>query len=162
MLSRTSRRRPRAASVPPPVQATLRLESEMRNQHLARQIKCQPSLASILRNIRRGLAPIEECDIALCELRGLIVLDHRDSARNLKQGRVRIHAREAKIAVRPLVSVSAATVVRCCEAAVDLEGGCREPVNASGAHPTDKVIGFDSLRLASASRAEQRPPRLKI
>src|SRR3982074_2674856 len=77
-----------------PVQATLRLQSGMRKQGFARQIKCQPLLASILRNIRRGLAPIEECDIALCELHGLIVLDHRASARNLKQGTVRIHARE--------------------------------------------------------------------
>src|SRR4030081_2874705 len=130
----------------------------MRNQRLARQIKCPPSLASILRNIRRGLAPIEECDIALCELHGLIVLDYRTSAGNLKQGTVRIHAREANIAGRPLESGTPATVVRCCEAAVDLEGDCREPVNASGAHPTDKVIGFDSLRLASASRAGTRPP----
>src|SRR3977135_3482104 len=134
----------------------------MRQLRLARQIKCQPLLASILRNVRRGLAPIEECNIALCELHGLIVLDHRASASDLKQGTVRIQASEANITARPLVSVSTATVVRCREAAVDLEGGRREPVNASGAHPTDKVIGFDSLRLASASRAEQRPPRLEI
>src|ERR1700730_15467454 len=112
--------------------------------------------------MRRRLAPIEECNIALCELHGLIVLDHRASASDLKQGTVRIHASEANIAVGPLVSVSTATVVRYREAAVDLEGGCREPVNASGAHPTDKVIGFDSLRLASASPAEQSPPPLEI
>src|SRR3977135_2372796 len=131
----------------------------MRQLRLGRQINCQPLLASILRNVRRGLAPIEECNIALCELHGLIVLDHRASASDLKQGTVRIHASEANIAVPPLVSVSTATVVRCREAAADLEGGCREPVNASGAYPTDKVFGFDSLRRAPASRVEQSHPR---
>src|ERR1700737_3788398 len=34
------------------------------------------------------LAPIEECNIALCELHGLIVLDHRASASDLKHGTV--------------------------------------------------------------------------
>src|SRR5260370_17795777 len=68
-----------------PVQATLRLESEMRNHRLARQIKCQPLLASILRNIRRRLAPIEQSNIPLCELHGLILLYHRPSANALEQ-----------------------------------------------------------------------------
>jgi hypothetical protein len=112
--------------------------------------------------MRRRLARIEQCNIALCELHGLIVLEPSASASDLEQGAVRIHASEANIAVRPLVSVSTATLVRCREAAVDLEGECREPVNASGARPTDKVIGFDNLRLASASRAEQCSPRLEI
>src|SRR4030081_3482356 len=93
----------------------------MRNQRLARQIKCPPSLGSILRNIRRGLGPIEECDIALCELHGLIVLDHRASAGNLKEGTVRIHARESNMPVRPLVSVSMEAGVRLGTALVDLE-----------------------------------------
>src|SRR5260370_7980873 len=141
-----------------PVQATLRLESEMRNRRLARRIKCQPWLASTLRNMRRRLARIEQCNIALCELHGLIVLEPSASASHLEQGTVRIHASEANIAVRPLVSVSTATLVRCREAAVDLEGGCREPVNASGAHPTDKAIGSDSLRLASPSQPDHPSP----
>jgi hypothetical protein len=38
--------------------------------------------------------------------------------------------------------------------ALDLDRGCRDPVNAYSAHPTGKSIGVDHFVVASARRAE--------
>jgi hypothetical protein len=46
--------------------------------------------------------------------------------------------------------------------ALDLDRGCRDPVNAYSAHPTGKSIGVDHFVVASARRAEQSRPLLEV
>ena len=68
-----------------PEQNTLWLECKMRNQQLAQAADREPAIArshSQKHTSRAG--PVDECNIPLCELHGLIVLDHRTPASDLK------------------------------------------------------------------------------
>jgi hypothetical protein len=46
--------------------------------------------------------------------------------------------------------------------ALDLRGGCRDPINAESARRTNKSIGFDNLVVASTNRLEQSRPLLVV
>jgi hypothetical protein len=46
--------------------------------------------------------------------------------------------------------------------ALDLDRGCRDPVNAYSARPTGKSIGVDHFVVAGARRAEEGRPLLEV
>jgi hypothetical protein len=64
--------------------------------------------------------------------------------------------------VRPLGPVSIATTINGRDPALDLERSCRQAAYIYGPHPTGKGAGVDNIRLVPTTRAEKRPPPLKI
>jgi hypothetical protein len=80
----------------------------------------------------------------------------------LKECTVPIRVGEANIAGRPLEPVSVAAIIHGRKPALDLDPGCRDPVNAYSAHPTGKSIGVGYFVVTAASRAEQNCSLLEV
>src|SRR5882757_5230127 len=90
-------------------QATFRLESQMSDHRLARDVHTKPSHGPVLGNVRHRLRRIHERDITCIQLLDPIVLNHRRSAGKIKHCVVVFLAIKANIATCPLDTMDVAT-----------------------------------------------------
>jgi hypothetical protein len=92
----------------------------------------------------------------------VLVLGQRALASDQKKCAVPIRVSE-NIAASPRESANGAGMIhRCRKPPLDLERGCRDPVNASRAHPTGKSMTVADLVFAPASRADQNRPLIEV
>ena len=133
----------------------------MGNERLARQINRQP-LRAALKRAHREPRPIHESNISRSDLHSVLVLGQRALASDQKKCAVPIRVSE-NLAASPRESANGAGMIhRCRKPPLDLERGCRYPMNASRAHPTGKSITVADLVFAPASRADQNRPLLEV
>jgi hypothetical protein len=90
-------------------QATFRLESQMSDHRLARDVHTKPSPGPVLGNVRHRLRRIHERDITCIQLLDPIVLNHGCSAGKMKHCVVVFLAIKASIATCPLDAMDVAT-----------------------------------------------------